>query len=46
MKRKGSVVRLWDVKGGKGMVSTESGVLSQAPDSFATRFENGREVES
>ena len=31
-----------DLKSGNGTVSTESGVLSQAPYSFSTRFENGQ----
>jgi lipoyl-dependent peroxiredoxin len=30
-----------DLKGGKGTISTDSGVLSNTQYSFATRFENG-----
>lgn len=39
MKRKGSAVWQGGLKDGKGTVSTESGVLSQTPYSFSTRFE-------
>ena len=42
MKRKASAEWQGDLKTGKGAVSTESGVLNQAPYSFTTRFENGR----
>jgi lipoyl-dependent peroxiredoxin len=42
MKRKASAVWQGDLKAGKGAVSTESGVLSQTPYSFTTRFENGK----
>ena len=42
MQRKGSAVWQGDLKGGKGTVSTDSGVLSQTPYSFTTRFENGK----
>ena len=41
MIRKGSAVWNGDLKTGKGTVSTESGVLSNAQYSFSTRFENG-----
>ena len=41
MKRKASAVWNGDLKSGKGAISTESGVLSQAQYSFSTRFENG-----
>lgn len=40
MKRKGSAVWTGGLKDGKGKVSTESGVLSEAQYSFSTRFEN------
>ena len=42
MQRKGSAVWEGDLKGGKGTVSTDSGVLAQTPYSFSTRFENGK----
>ena len=38
MKRKASVQWRGDLKGGKGSVSTESGVLNDTPYSFAKRF--------
>jgi osmotically inducible protein OsmC len=41
MKRTGSAVWRGGLKDGKGTVSTESGVLSEAQYSFATRFESG-----
>lgn len=41
MKRKASAVWSGDLKGGKGLISTESGVLAQTQYSFSTRFENG-----
>lgn len=41
MKRKGSAVWKGGLKDGKGIVSTNSGVLSNAQYSFSTRFENG-----
>lgn len=41
MKRKGSAVWSGDLKGGKGTVSTGSGVLHDTQYSFKTRFENG-----
>jgi osmotically inducible protein OsmC len=42
MKRTASAVWQGDLKGGKGSVSTESGVLNQAQYSFSTRFESGK----
>ncbi len=42
MKRTASAVWQGDLKSGKGTVSTESAVLSQAQYSFGTRFENGK----
>ena len=41
MKRKASAVWRGDLKGGKGTISTESGVLKDTQYSFCTRFENG-----
>jgi osmotically inducible protein OsmC len=41
MKRKGSAVWQGGIRDGKGTVSTESGVLSNAQYSFSTRFEEG-----
>jgi osmotically inducible protein OsmC len=41
MKRIGSAVWQGDLKAGKGAVSTQSGVLTDTPYSFSTRFENG-----
>jgi osmotically inducible protein OsmC len=41
MKRKASAVWQGDLKSGKGMITTESGVLSETQYSFSTRFENG-----
>jgi osmotically inducible protein OsmC len=41
MKRKASALWKGGLKDGKGTVSTESGVLSNAQYSFSTRFENG-----
>jgi osmotically inducible protein OsmC len=38
MKRKGSAVWSGDLRSGKGTISTESGVLSNLPYSFNTRF--------
>jgi osmotically inducible protein OsmC len=40
MQRKASAVWKGGLKDGKGMVSATSGVLSNTPYSFATRFEN------
>jgi len=42
MKRTGSAVWQGGLKDGKGVVSTASGVLSQAQYSFGTRFEEGK----
>jgi osmotically inducible protein OsmC len=42
MIRKASAVWQGDLKGGKGTVSTESGVLANTQYSFSTRFENGK----
>src|SRR3984957_736525 len=42
MVRKASAVWNGSLKEGKGTISTESGVLSNAQYSFSTRFENGR----
>jgi osmotically inducible protein OsmC len=42
MIRKASAVWNGSLKEGKGTISTESGVLSNAQYSFSTRFENGR----
>jgi len=41
MERKGSAVWQGDLKGGKGTVSTGSGLLKDAQYSFSTRFEQG-----
>ena len=41
MRRKGSARWSGGLRDGKGTVSTESGVLSQAQYSFSTRFEEG-----
>ena len=41
MKRKATAVWNGDLKKGKGIISTESGVLSQTQYSFSTRFEDG-----
>jgi lipoyl-dependent peroxiredoxin len=40
MKRKASAEWRGDLKTGKGLVSTDSGVLADKPYSFTTRFEN------
>jgi len=40
MKRKASAVWNGDIRNGKGTISTDSGVLSQTPYSFSTRFED------
>lgn len=42
MIRKASAVWNGSLKEGKGTISTDSGVLSTTPYSFATRFEDGR----
>jgi osmotically inducible protein OsmC len=41
MQRKASAVWNGDLKGGKGKISTASGVLTDTQYSFGTRFENG-----
>jgi lipoyl-dependent peroxiredoxin len=41
MKRKASAEWNGDLKGGKGTISTDSGVLAETQYSFSTRFENG-----
>jgi osmotically inducible protein OsmC len=41
MKRKASAVWQGGLKDGKGIISTESGVLKETQYSFSTRFENG-----
>lgn len=41
MKRKASAVWNGDIRGGKGTISTDSGVLADTQYSFTTRFENG-----
>ena len=41
MKRSASAVWRGDLKGGKGEVSTDSGVLKGSQYSFSTRFESG-----
>ncbi len=41
MKRSASAVWTGDLRSGKGTISTESGVLSDTPYSFKTRFEQG-----
>lgn len=43
MKRTASAVWNGDLKGGKGTVSTESGVLKKTQYSFTTRFEDGKD---
>jgi osmotically inducible protein OsmC len=42
MIRKASAVWKGTLKEGKGDISTDSGVLTNTPYSFATRFENGK----
>ena len=42
MQRKGSAVWQGGLKDGKGVVSTESGVLADTQYSFSTRFEDGK----
>lgn len=42
MKRKASAVWKGGLKDGKGTMSTDSGVLSNAQYSFSTRFEEGK----
>lgn len=41
MQRKASAIWKGSLKEGKGIISTESGVLKQTQYSFSTRFENG-----
>lgn len=41
MKRKASAVWTGGLKDGRGVISSESGVLKEAQYSFGTRFENG-----
>jgi lipoyl-dependent peroxiredoxin len=42
MERTASAVWNGSLKEGKGAITTQSGVLSDAPYSFVTRFENGK----
>jgi lipoyl-dependent peroxiredoxin len=42
MKRSASAMWNGDLKSGKGTISTDSGLLSNAQYSFGTRFENGK----
>ena len=42
MQRKASAVWQGGIKDGKGSISTESGVLTATPYSFATRFEGAK----
>ena len=42
MERTASAVWNGSLKEGKGTITTQSGVLSEAPYSFVTRFENGQ----
>jgi osmotically inducible protein OsmC len=42
MERTASAVWNGSLKEGKGTITTQSGVLSDAPYSFVTRFENGK----
>src|SRR5580704_7777961 len=42
MKRSASAVWRGGLKDGKGVISTESGVLAETQYSFSTRFEQGR----
>src|SRR5215469_11440191 len=42
MKRTANAQWQGDLKSGSGTLTTASGVLSQSPYSFHTRFENGR----
>ncbi|HEX9761392.1 MAG TPA: OsmC family protein [Candidatus Acidoferrales bacterium] len=41
MKRKATAVWKGGLKDGKGVISTESGVMKETQYSFSTRFENG-----
>lgn len=42
MRRKAAAVWNGSLREGKGTISTDSGVLSEAPYSFSTRFEDGK----
>jgi len=42
MKRNANAQWQGDLKQGKGVISTDSGVLSDTQYSFGTRFENGK----
>src|ERR1700722_257999 len=42
MQKKASAVWMGDLKTGKGSISTETGVLSNAPYGFVSRFEGGK----
>jgi lipoyl-dependent peroxiredoxin len=42
MERAATAVWVGALKDGKGTISTQSGVLSDSPYSFVTRFENGK----
>ncbi len=42
MQRKASAIWQGGLKDGKGVLSTESGILQQTQYSFSTRFENGK----
>ena len=42
MKRTASAIWQGELKSGSGTISTETGTLSGAPYSFATRFEGGQ----
>ena len=42
MIRKASAVWKGSLKEGKGTIATDSGVLSNTPYSFSTRFEDGK----
>ena len=42
MRRKATAVWTGGLKDGKGVISTDSGVLSETQYSFSTRFEEGR----
>lgn len=42
MKRNATAVWNGDLKGGKGVISTQSGVLENTQYSFSTRFEDGK----
>ena len=41
MERKATAVWSGDLKGGKGQISTQSGLMKEAQYGFTTRFENG-----